>query len=452
MAINPILPFVIGAIQTRNKIKDVNEAEYDDVTGQFIDLASSEFFKDQTDQKKRIEKNNNFFDATERRYGTNVAEFAAKSNLFDGYDKITAFLSDIEGGTVIPLGLRKELGTKEGFKKQAFKTTFAQDQSVAKQKLDNRADFAKKNLNKGAMSNLADLYLKGTDVKRPDEQGPVKEFLFGKKAPDATALVGGFTEGLEGAEEKAVTDIQTDGMSDAKELAQDTEIVTKKIGFETPIGIGSVREVDSAIASIFNVENVQITNEGIIFPEAFKLRALAIKEIASNLQQTGNYADVTTLISAAARQFEQQHFSKLPLAFGGVDGKQYKRTSNVGNPVVVNATGVNNPETNDMVLGAGFIKVFGSFADNPKTTDIKESLSYVDQILKPRRETGGTELLMSKNAYQAIKRYIDNMDTDGERKAFIQYLPDNYLSPFGKGETPLKIKNTLNATFGFTRI
>ena len=445
MPINPILPFVIGAIQTRNKIKDVNEAEYDDVTGQFIDLASSEFFRDQTDQKKRIEKNNMFYNATESRFGTNVAEFAAKNNLFEGYEKPNAFISDIEGGTVIPLGLRKELGTKEGFKKQAFKTTFAQDQSVARKKLDNRADFAKNNLNKGAMSNLADLYLKGTDVKRPDEQGPVKEFLFGKKAPDATALVGGFTEGLEGAEEKAVTDIQTDGMSDAKELAQDTEIVTKKIGFETPVSIGSLREVDSALASIFNLKTVNITNEGLIFPEAYKLRALAIKEIASNLKQTGNYADVPTLIGAAARQFEQQHFAKLPLAFN-----DYKRTSNVANPVVVNAAGVNNAKTGDMVVGAGFINVFGSFADNPDTTDIKESLSYVDQVLKSRQ--GGSEVLMSKNAYQAIKRYIDNMNTDGERKAFIQYLPDNYLSPFGKNETPLRIKNTLNATFGFTRI
>ena len=42
MAINPILPVIIGAIQTRNKIKDINEADYDDVTGQFIDLASAE--------------------------------------------------------------------------------------------------------------------------------------------------------------------------------------------------------------------------------------------------------------------------------------------------------------------------------------------------------------------------------------------------------------------------
>ena len=445
MAINPILPILIGAIKTRNTIKDRNDDAYDEATGNFIDIASAEFFRDQTEQKKRIEKNNKFYNATEGRYGTNVAEFAAKNNLFDGYDKITAFLSDIEGGTVMPVSFRNKLRTEKGFKEQAFKTTFAQDQLAAKRKLDNRADFAKKNFNKGAMSNLADLYLKGTDVKRPDEQGPVKEFLFGKKAPDATALVGGFTEGLEAAEEKTVTDVKTDGMSDAKELAQDTEIVTKKIGFETPIGIGSVREVDSAIASIFNVENVQITNEGIIFPEAFKLRALAIKEIASNLQQTGNYADVTTLISAAARQFEQQHFAKLPLAFNA-----YKRTSNVGNPVVVNAAGVNNAKTGDMVVGAGFINVFGSFADNPDTTDIKESLSYIDQVLKSRQ--GGSEVLMSKNAYQAIKRYIDNMDTDGERKAFIQYLPDNYLSPFGKNETPLRIKNTLNATFGFTRI
>jgi len=71
----------------------------------------------------------------------------------------------------------------------------------------------------------------------------------------------GFQTGLEQAEEKAVTDIKTDGSADAQELAQDTEIVTKKIGFEAPISIGNVREVDSAIASIFDLKNVNVTKE-----------------------------------------------------------------------------------------------------------------------------------------------------------------------------------------------
>ena len=447
MAINPILPILIGAIKTRNTIKDRNDDLYDEATGNFIDIASAEFFKDQTDQKKRIEKNNKFFNATERRYGTNVAEFAAKSNLFDGYDKITAFLSDVEGGTVIPLGLRKELGTKEGFKKQAFKTTFAQDQTLAKKKLKNKATFAAQNLNKGAISNLADLYLKDTGAPKPPERGPVSSFLFGKDVPSTTSLVGGFEKGLEQAEEKAVTDIRTTGVADAQELAQDTEIVTKKIGFETPISIGTVREVDSALASVFNLKNVSPTAEGIIFPQAFKLRALAIKDIAAQLKQSGKYPDVTSLINAAALQFEQQHFSKLPVAFN-----KYSVKSKISDAVVAGATGMVSPNKVDTVLGPGFMKVFGKYADNPNTADVKESLTYIDQLLKPLKETGGSELLMSKNAYDTIKNYIQfEMGTASEQKAFIEYLPNNFFVPLGPNENPVRIRNALFQTFGFTR-
>jgi len=446
MAINPILPILIGAIKTRNTIKDRNDDAYDEATGNFIDIASAEFFKDQTEQKKRIEKNNKFYNATEGRYGTNVAEFAAKNNLFDGYDKITAFLSDIEGGTVIPTGLRNKLRTEKGFKEQAFKTTFAQDQTLAKKKLENKATFAAQNLNKGAISNLADLYLKDTGAPKTEERGPVSSFLFGKDAPSTTALVGGFEKGLEQAEEKAVTDIKTDGSADAQELAQDTEIVTKKIGFEAPISIGSVREVDSAIASVLDVKDIQITNEGIVFPKAFKLRALAIKDIATQLKQTGNYPDVTSLINAAASKFEQEHFSKLPVAFN-----DYKVKSSITDPVNVTATGLKDPNSDNMMLGPGWMKVFGNFADNPDT-EVKETLTYVDQILKPRRETGGTELMMSKNAYNAIKNYVQNMDSAAEQKAFIEYLPNNFLVPIGPNEVPMRIRDTLFQTFGFTRI
>ena len=446
MAINPLLPILIGAIKTRNTIKDRNDDAYDEATGNFIDIASAEFFRDQTEQKKRIEKNNKFYNATEGRYGTNVAEFAAKNNLFDGYDKITAFLSDIEGGTVIPTGLRNKLRTEKGFKEQAFKTTFAQDQTLAKKKLENKATFAAQNLNKGAISNLADLYLKDTGAPKTEERGPVSSFLFGKDAPSTTALVGGFEKGLEQAEEKAVTDIKTDGSADAQELAQDTEIVTKKIGFEAPISIGSVREVDSAIASVLDVKDIQITNEGIVFPKAFKLRALAIKDIATQLKQTGNYPDVTSLINAAASKFEQEHFSKLPVAFN-----DYKVKSSITDPVNVTATGLKDPNSDNMMLGPGWMKVFGNFADNPDT-EVKETLTYVDQILKPRRETGGTELMMSKNAYNAIKNYVQNMDSAAEQKAFIEYLPNNFLVPIGPNEVPMRIRDTLFQTFGFTRI
>ena len=446
MAINPILPILIGAIKTRNTIKDRNDDAYDEATGNFIDIASAEFFRDQTEQKKRIEKNKKFYDATESSFGTNFAEFAAKNNLFEGYDSITGFIADIRSDKIVPKGFRTKLGSKEGFKEQAFKTTFAQDQTLAKKKLENKATFAAQNLNKGAISNLADLYLKDTGAPKPPEKGPVSSFLFGKDAPSTTSLVGGFQTGLEQAEEKAVTDIKTDGSADAQELAQDTEIVTKKIGFEAPISIGSVREVDSAIASVLNVKDIQITNEGIIFPKAFKLRALAIKDIATQLKQTGNYPDVTSLINAAASKFEQEHFSKLPVAFN-----DYKVKSSITDPVNVTATGLKDPNSDNMMLGPGWMKVFGNFADNPDT-EVKETLTYVDQILKPRRETGGTELMMSKNAYDAIKNYVQNMDSAAEQKAFIEYLPNNFLVPIGPNEVPMRIRDTLFQTFGFTRI
>ena len=188
-------------------------------------------------------------------------------------------------------------------------------------------------------------------------------------------MAAGFEQGLEETEAKSVVPEDT-SLADAQSLAQDTEVITKKIGFETPVSIGSVREVDSAIASIFNLSDVQITPEGVLFPEAFKLRALAIKEIARDLQQTGKYGDVTSLIGAAANKFEQQHFSKLPIAF-----RDYKRRSSVEQPVRVNATGIKAPNTDDMIVGQGFMAVFGSYADNPATTDVKESLTYIDQII-----------------------------------------------------------------------
>ena len=92
MAINPLLPILIGAMQTRNVIKDQNEAEYDEVTGAFIDAAATEFFKDKAKQKERIKNNEKFYTAAESNFGTNIAEFAAKNNLFEGYTSPATFV------------------------------------------------------------------------------------------------------------------------------------------------------------------------------------------------------------------------------------------------------------------------------------------------------------------------------------------------------------------------
>ena len=118
MAINPLLPILIGAIQTRNVIKDQNEAEYDEVTGAFIDAAAAEFFADKANQKKRIEKNEQLYKATESNFGTNVAEFAAKNNLFVGYDLPAQFIADIRSGKVLPVQFRNKLRDDKFFNTQ----------------------------------------------------------------------------------------------------------------------------------------------------------------------------------------------------------------------------------------------------------------------------------------------------------------------------------------------
>tara|TARA_R100000008_G_scaffold63159_1_gene40398 strand:- start:636 stop:1991 length:1356 start_codon:yes stop_codon:yes gene_type:complete len=449
MAINPLLPLIISAMQTRNIIKDTNEAEYDEVTGAFIDAAAAEFFKDKATQKERIKNNEKFYKATEARYGTNIAEFAAKNNLFEGYVKPAAFLNDIEGGTIIPVEFRNQLRKDDVFKSQGFKTTFAQDQNLAKQQLEDKTLFAAKNLNKGAVSNLADLYL-GTTTEKPSK---LKSFLFGQKTPDITAAAAGFEKGLEDTAEKSVVQPEeTTSVADASSLAADTNLIEKKLGFEQTIGIGSVREVDSAIASIFNLKNVQITNEGIVFPEAYRLRALAIKDKANELAQSGKYADVTSLIGDAATFIEQNYFSNLPKAFSN-----YSLKSGIGDPV--NATSdYSITEDNQATLGSNFAAIFGSFADNPDTPEITETLTDADLILKQdivtkssrakNIQAAGATFAMTDNAYNAIENYIQAMDSTALQKAFIQYLPKN-LKIF-VGDNAIPIQNRLNATFGFT--
>ena len=449
MAINPLLPILIGAMQTRNVIKDQNEAEYDEVTGAFIDAAATEFFADKAKQKERIKNNEKFYKATEARYGTNIAEFAAKNNLFEGYVKPAAFLNDIEGGTIIPVEFRNQLRKDDVFKSQGFKTTFAQDQNLAKQQLEDKTLFAAKNLNKGAVSNLADLYL-GTTTEKPSK---LKSFLFGQKKPDVTAMAAGFEAGLDATAEKSVVNPEeTTSVADASSLAADTNLIEKKLGFEQTIGIGSVREVDSAIASIFNLKNVQITNEGIVFPEAYRLRALAIKDKANELAQSGKYADVTSLIGDAATFIEQNYFSNLPKAFSN-----YSLKSGIGDPV--NATSdYSITEDNQATLGNNFAAIFGSFADNPDTPEITETLTAADLILKQDIATkssrakniqaAGATFAMTDNAYNAIENYIQAMDSTALQKAFIQYLPKNLKIFVGDNAVP--IQDRLNATFGFT--
>jgi hypothetical protein len=426
MAINPLLPILIGAMQTRNVIKDQNEDEYDEVTGAFIDAAAAEFFADKAEQKKRIAKNEKLYKATESNFGTNVAEFVAKNNLFVGYDAPAQFIADIRAGQVMPLKLRKDLENEKFFNSQGFKTTFAQDQNLAKQQLEDKTLFAAKNLNKGAVSNLADLYL-GTTTEKPSK---LKSFLFGQKTPDVTAMAAGFEKGLEDTAEKTEQKISERSIDESQMLAKDFETsasidtnVIQKMGYNEPVNIGTSSAVDRAIQSEYNLDSIQMRGDQLIFPTAYATRISAVKSIAPNLALSGAYGnpgdiDTGTLISAAIRDTEAELF-KIQNAFAG-----YKLGSDFTKPV--NATAL-APNAN---LGKNFTTVFQAY----HTPKVEGDLFKPEDLSVKAVGAGDNRLLMSNAAYTAMENYIKTLPTIEMREMFIEHLPSNFVVAVDQGK------------------
>ena len=430
MAINPLLPILIGAMQTRNVIKDQNEAEYDEVTGAFIDAAAAEFFADKANQKKRIEKNEQLYKATESNFGTNVAEFAAKNNLFVGYDTPAKFVADIRAGQIIPLKFRKDLENEKFFKSQGFKTTFAQDTNLAKKQLEDKTVFAVNNLNKGAVSNLADLYLtdaKGTTTEKPSK---LKSFLFGQKTPDITAAAAGFEKGLEDTAEKTEQKISERSIDESQMLAKDFETsasidtnVIQKMGYNEPVNIGTSSAVDRAIQSEYNLSSIQMRGDQLIFPTAYATRISAVKSIAPNLALSGAYGnpgdiDTGTLISAAIRDTEAELF-KIQNAFVG-----YKLGSDFTKPV--NATAI-APDAN---LGTNFATVFQTY----HTPKVEGDKFKPEDLSVKAVGAGDNRLLMSNAAYTAMENYIKTLPTIEMREMFIEHLPSNFVVAVDQGK------------------
>jgi len=430
MAINPLLPILIGAMQTRNVIKDQNEAEYDEVTGAFIDAAAAEFFADKANQKKRIEKNEQLYKATESNFGTNVAEFAAKNNLFVGYDTPAKFVADIRAGQIIPLKFRKDLENEKFFKSQGFKTTFAQDTNLAKKQLEDKTVFAVNNLNKGAVSNLADLYLtdaKGTTTEKPSK---LKSFLFGQKIPDITAAAAGFEKGLEDTAEKTEQKISERSIDESQMLAKDFETsasidtnVIQKMGYNEPVNIGTSSAVDRAIQSEYNLSSIQMRGDQLIFPTAYATRISAVKSIAPNLALSGAYGnpgdiDTGTLISAAIRDTEAELF-KIQNAFVG-----YKLGSDFTKPV--NATAI-APDAN---LGTNFATVFQTY----HTPKVEGDKFKPEDLSVKAVGAGDNRLLMSNAAYTAMENYIKTLPTIEMREMFIEHLPSNFVVAVDQGK------------------
>jgi hypothetical protein len=462
MAINPLFPFLAGALKARSDIKAVNEDEYDDITGQFIDAASAEYLRSQTAEKKRIEKNKKAYNfiANDSRFGTATAEYFSKQGLYDVFDTPAEVLNYAETKLKTDPNLFTQLKNFNKDNPQVFKNVFADNQEIAKKKLDNKAEFASQNLNKGATKFLSDTFLE-------PGQSKFSKFMFGPKVADQGALTAttALTEGFEAAEKKAETPVSESQRAEGAVTIDDT--VVQKFEY-TPIqSIGNARDVSNAVASVlgYSPNQSNIGADGmILFPGAFKTDSEAIKEQMQISANTGAYRNVdgsvntTALAQDSNRIIENNIKQPIQNVFNvdysramTADGKSFDPNSKT---ITAGAMALENPITVDGVqYGFSFDKkifteLFGKHVSTLLTDNDLLIRSNRPAVTLPQRfdkpQRGGTAArekaqqvqkagskdagyLITANAFNAIEKYINNETVNTfERKLFIESLPDNY--------------------------
>ena len=462
MAINPLFPFLAGALKARSDIKAINEDEYDDITGQFIDAASAEYLRSQTAEKKRIEKNKKAytFIANDSRFGTATAEYFSKQGLYDVFDTPAEVLQYAETKLKSDPNLFTQLKNFDKKSPQVFKNVFADNQEIAQKKLDNKADFASQNLNKGATKFLSDTFLE-------PGQSKFSKFMFGPKVADQGALTAttALTKGFEDAEKKAETPVSESQRAEGAATIDDT--VVQKFEY-TPIqSMGNPRDIDNAIASVLGYSPSQsnIGADGqIFFPGAFTVDAQAIKEEGQILANTGafrnidNSVNTNDLIQQANRNIELNIKQPIQNVFNvdysrsmTADGKSFDPNSKT---VIAGAMALDTPVTVDgEQYGFSFDKdtfteLFGKHVSKPLTDNDLLIRSNRPAVTLPQRfdkpQRGGSQAreratqvekagskdagyLITANAFNAIEKYINNETVNTfERKLFIESLPDNY--------------------------
>ena len=477
MAINMLFPFLTGALKARSDIKAINEDEYDDITGQFIDAASAEYLKAQGEEKKRIEKNKKAYEfiAADSRFGTSAAEYFAKTGVYDVFDTAKEVLNYAEVKLKSDPNLFTQLKNFNKDNPETFKNVFAENQQIAQSKLENKAEFASQNLNKGATKFLSDTFLE-------PGQSKFSKFMFGPNVGDQGAFKAttALTEGFDTAEEKAEkkrtgfdTNRKTRIEAAAKERQKkegtatiDDKLVQK---FEyTPIqSIGNARDVSNSVAAVLGYQANQsnIGADGVIlFPAAFATDSEAIKERMQILANSGGYKNVDGSVNTidlaqdSNRIIEQEIKQPIQNIFNVDYARAMTAEGKAFNPsdktVIAGAKVLDTPITIDgqqydfTFDKEMFTEIFGKHVEKPITDNdlvirsTRPAKVLPDRFQKPQR--GGTQkrelvtkvqkagakeagYLITENAFNAIQNYINNETVNTfERKLFIESLPDNY--------------------------
>ena len=431
-----LVPFASGALIKRQEIAD----EYDDTAGEIIDAASAKYNEKLSLNNKSIELQNANYAAVENALGTTVAEAAAKNGFLNNVDtnKVVNYVTDS-----MPKGLvnrlqnltmtedKKGFLTKDG-EKQLFDSIFKDDYNKATTELGNQKDWAAKNLNKGAIKNVSDLYLSGgEELSAPTGIEKAQKFLFGDRITEET----GATFNL--AAEEAIgsnVDVQPNAVMASSSLAE-------RVGYKPAVDLGSILNQDRAIAGILNADDIKLAPDGsgIIFPARFNNHVLAIKDNAQKyaLEYTdadGKTVDIANLMLRSNQDIENNIISPISKSFLGyaIDTAPFAKSMSFR---VMKATDIDFSSEfmkNNSLTEKDFIKAKQSRNDiNNKNSDIVDGFT------------------LTTKAAQSFEDEIAMQESTQLRAVYIDYLPDN-MQILVSGQ-PMPIKTYYRRLFGIAR-
>jgi len=433
-----LVPFASGALIKRQEIAD----EYDDTAGEIIDAASAKYNEKLSLNNKSIELQNANYAAVENALGTTVAEAAAKNGFLNNVDtnKVVNYVTDS-----MPKGLvnrlqnltmtedKKGFLTKDG-EKQLFDSIFKDDYNKATTELGNQKDWAAKNLNKGAIKNVSDLYLSGgEELSAPTGIEKAQKFLFGDRITEET----GATFNL--ASEEAIgsnVDVQPNAVMASSSLAE-------RVGYKPAVDLGSILNQDRAIATILNMKEkdakLSPDGSGIVFSARFNNHVLAIKDNAQKyamdyMDRDGKTVDVANLMLRSNQDIESNIISPISKSFLGyrIDTTKFAERMSFR---VMSATDIDFSSDfmkDNSLTEKDFIKAKQSRNDiSNKNSDIVDAFT------------------LSIKAADSFEKEIKMQESTQLRAVYIDYLPDNMQIKIGDNMMP--IRTYYRRMFGIAR-
>ena len=420
-----LVPFASGALIKRQEIAD----GYDNTAGEIIDAASAKYNEKLSLNNKSIELQNANYAAVENALGTTVAEAATKNGFLNNVDtnKVVNYVTDS-----MPKGLvnrlqnltmtedKKGFLTKDG-EKQLFDSIFKDDYNKATTELGNQKDWAAKNLNKGAIKNVSDLYLSGgEELSAPTGIEKAQKFLFGDRITEET----GATFNL--ASEEAIgsnVDVQPNAVMASSSLEE-------RVGYKPAVDLGSILNQDRAIAGILNADDIKLAPDGsgIIFPARFNNHVLAIKDNAQKYaieyqDRDGKTVDIANLMLRSNQDIENNIISPIRDSFIGydLDTSEFAKSMSFR---VMKAT--------DIDFSSDFMK------DNSLTEKDFIKASQTRQGIVKTDTDIVNGFTFSIKAADAFEKEIGMQESDQLRALYIDYLPDNTQINTPTGVVPIK--------------